>query len=102
MPERQNAMVDQVAGNLKEFAGNVGNVIPGVDGESLIREGQEQKTSGDAEYKGAKSQDAANSAKDSVKGHLKSDIGGIFSEDARKDGEADKEKASIEKEASKH
>lgn len=102
MPERQNAMVDQVAGNLKEFAGNVGNVIPGVDGESLIKEGQEQKTSGDAEYKAAQGQEKAESVSKGVKGTAKEAVGSVFSESLQNEGKEDQTKGDMLGEKSKH
>lgn len=96
MPDRVEAVKDQVIGNVKSFVGQaIGN-------EDMKKDAQEQVEKGDGEYKGAQDEDAANSSKDSAKGHLKSDVGGLFSERQKREGEADKEKASAEKEASKH
>jgi len=102
MPERQNAVIDQVTGNLKEFAGNVGNAIPGVDGEGLIREGQEQKASGDAEYKGAQDSEKAESVSKGVKGTAKEALGSVFSESLRNEGKEDQTKGDMLEEKSKH
>ena len=95
-PSRGDATMDQVAGNVKSFVGGV------IGNEDMKRDGEQQQAKGDAQYKGAQSEDAANGAKDKVAGAAREHIGGLVSDDQKAKGQAQQKKSDAETEAAKH
>lgn len=97
---RGDAIGDQVAGQVKEAVGNVGNAL-GLNND-MDKEGQQQREKGDAQYKAAQGEQAAEGAKDDVKSAFQKNVGGLFSDDQKRKGEANEASAEAKKEASKH
>lgn len=95
-PDRGNATMDQVAGNVKSFVGGV------IGNDDLHRDGEQQKAKGDATYKSAQSADKADSVKDDVKGKAQEHIGGLFSDEQKAKGQANQASANLKNEKSKH
>lgn len=89
--DRQEAVGDQVAGKAKEVIGNVGNAI-GIEND-MNKEGEKQHEKGNSEYSQAQTKDAANANKNDVTSSLKKNVGGLFSDKQKEEGEKDAAKA---------
>lgn len=94
-PTRQHAVQQKVMGGLTEFAGNI------TFNEDLKKQGQDGIADGDKEYDAAQHKDEAKSTGNSVQGHVKSAVGSVVSDDLKKSGEEDKDKAERQHQQSK-
>lgn len=99
MPERDSAVQDQIVGSVKETVGSIGNAI-GINND-LQQDGKQQRKEGDVEYEAAQTEDAAKAKKDQIKGSLKENVGGIFSDKQKQEGKMDKAKGDALEEKSK-
>jgi len=95
-PDRGNATMDKVAGNVKSFVGGV------IGNDDMKRDGDEQKSKGDATYSAAQQADKAESVKDDVKGKAQEHVGGLFSDEQKSKGQANQASADLKNEKSKH
>jgi uncharacterized protein YjbJ (UPF0337 family) len=100
-PTREHAAQEQFIGGAKEIIGKVGEVLPWGNSD-LKEEGQEQKKSGEEEYRNSQREDKAKSAGHDLKGGAKEAVGSVFSDDLKNEGREEQDKAAALDEKSKH
>ena len=95
-PDRGNATLDKISGNVKSFVGGV------INNDDLRKTGEEEKAKGEAQYRESQAQDAAEATGENIKGSLQKNLGGIVSDEQKAKGEANLSSAEMKEEKSKH
>lgn len=95
-PDRGNATLDKISGNVKSFVGGV------INNDDLRKTGEEEKMKGDAQYRSAQLDDKKESVKDDVKGKFQEHVGGLVSDEQKAKGQANQASADMLDEKSKH
>ena len=95
-PNRGDATMDKVSGNVKSFVGGV------IGNDDMKRDGEKEKAQGEGQYKLSQSKDAAEATGDKIKGTFQKNVTGLVSDEQRAKGETNLASGDAKEEKSKH